>query len=1146
MYKRIITLLLIAFLSANIIYSQNNQLIKITESDPWNPTEIQDWVLNILHGGGGVIDTNSITFTGNSQQLGRFQFGETSIGMDTGIVISTGQVMQIQSYNTLADDSYDFNGPPDADLDSIYSQEYGLPINPVWPPPEKPYTGDAAVIEFEYTPYGDIIWLSYVFGSEEYPYMTLGSPPPGDIDYTGLTPPYSLEEMFDIFAIGIGRPNAGFKNIAKVNEFTGAVDVNVTTVNFNRNDFEFVANPGASSSYGVQFDGFTKPSNGLRIRKEAEQCTKYKIKIAIEDFLVPDPRVPEITAYNYNSGLFLGGGSLIGGVNMPSWTTEHEYTNPAAVLNGKLIEGGCNELIMTFTLDYIPADTFNNYYIGYVIPTYKDKIEIRYLDDNSPVIGDSVIIPKGEITRSIILSAVNIDANAFASIEYSIDPCDRIVPQIGAGYDGKIEFELVDNEPFSYDPPLPLVFEAYCKEVVEITKSDLQNITDGGVEPISFIWPGGELPPPDNYFHTVNASPDFMNVSVTDLCDNESTLQIRFDNKPIILDQIQQIFLCGPGQSATVPVPVIIPNPVDYPGYSIEHVKWWKQGFPTPPLGDEDGDEITVVYDDVVGDNIWTCEYEIVDVCGGEADSSFTVNQSSLVLNDDGICSGDEVVLFTGTPAHWYEWYREEPGGGLTLIGNTQTTTDSNYPPGENEIRYLLKIEDNCGELQEAWMTVYVDIYEPQITLSPGDEICYGASITLEANEGATEYLWTQTGETTRSITLDDTEYQLGLNQYTVETVSSSDYYYCLNSASTEFTVYANPDAAFAIDPADHPCTNTDISFDYLGNEQNRTFLWDFGDGSPNDNNPHTVHQYTDAGTYYVNLFVEHTYPTGYKCSSDSTATVIVDPLPVAAFSPFPIEGCEPLDVTFTDNSVDVFPNATYDWTFGDGQIYSGGPGSVNHTYDSAGSYTVGLTVTNTERCFGSTSYQYIKVNPNPDADFIADPWVTTMDAPEIEFYNESNSEDILGLFEWDFDDNNGSNEENPTHTYIEPGLYNVYFRVETEKGCWDTIVKQVELSLYVKMYIPNAFSPNGDGLNDKFEIKGTPITDYHLYIYDRWGKQIWSTHNWENQWDGKDASGNIVPIGTYIYKITGTSPDPDQNYELGIITYQGTVTVTK
>ncbi len=1129
--------------TAQVVWSQSGQLIHITESDPFNnPEQIRDWVLNTLHGGGGVIDTASITFTGNSLQLGKFHLGGPSIGLDSGIVISNGKVIQIQSYNNLPDDSFDFNGPPDADLDSIYSQQYGLSINPVFPPPLKPYTGDAAVIEFEYTPYGDIIWLTYVFGSEEYPYVSL-QPPPSDIDYTGLTAPYSLDEMFDIFGIHIDWPGRPFKNLAQVGELSGPVDVVVTTVNIDRNNHEFVVNPGGIGSFGVQFDGFTKPSPGLKIRKEVEQCKKYKVKIAIEDFLVPDPINPDLSYYNYNSGVFLGAGSLIGGVNAPPWTTEHEYTNPAGPLEGKLIEGGCNNLVITFNLEFALVDTNSNYYIGYIIPKYTDKIEIRYLDDNTLVVGDSVIIPPGELTRSIVLSAVNIDVNTDASIEYQVEPCDRIVPQIGAGYDGKIEFELVDNEPFSFDPPLPKVYEAYCKETIEIKKSDMQAITEGGVDPVSYIWPDGVLPSPPVYNYTVNASPDYVEVMVNDLCDNSDTILIRIDNKPIVLDQIQQIFLCGPGQSATVPVDVIVPDEDDY---SIEHVKWWKQGTPIPPLGDEDGDEITVVYDVVVGDDIWTCLYEVVDVCGGEADAAFEVNQSSLVLNDDGICSGDDIVLFTGTPAHWYEWYREEPAGGLTLVGTSQSTTDSNYPAGENEIRYLLKIEDNCGEEQEAWMTVFIDIYEPEITIIPGDEICFGETITLEANAGATEYFWTETGETTRSITLDDTEYQLGLNQYTVETVSSSELFYCINSASTEFTVYSNPEAAFTIDPADHPCTNTDISFDYLHDESNRTFAWDFGDGSATDNNPHTIHQYSDAGTYYVNLFVEHTYPTGYRCSSDSTASVIVDPLPIAAFSPSPIEGCEPLDVTFTDNSEDVFPTATYDWTFGDGNTYSGLPGAVNHTYDSAGSYTAGLTVTNTGNCFTSTSYQYIQVHPNPDADFVANPWVTTMDDPEIEFYNESDSDDILDIFEWDFDDNNGSSDENPSHTYVEPGLYNVYFRVETEKGCWDTIVKQVELSLYVKMYIPTAFSPNGDGLNDKFEVKGTPITDYNLYIYDRWGKQIWSTHNWEDQWDGTDKSGNMVPIGTYIYKIAGTSPDPDSNYELGAITFQGMVTVTK
>jgi len=1130
-------------LLAHFGISQSGQLITIQESDPWNTTEIQDWVLNVLHGGGGELDTASIIFTGNPQQIGKFTRGESAIAVDSGIVISTGKVIDIQSFNILPNESFNFKGPSDADLDSIYSKDYGLAINP-FPPPLQPYTGDAAVIEFEYTPYGEQILLRYVFGSEEYPYVVLPPVPPSDIDYTGLSAPYSLEEMFDIFAIHIDRPNSPyFVNLATTPPIAGEDDIVVNTVNLDVNSVFFQANPGGPDSYGHQFDGITKSMDALLIRRDVIPCVPYRVKIAIEEFLTLEKEgEPDSKGYHWDSGLFLGGGSLIGGADAPPWTSSYEWTHPNSGFEGQLIEGGCNELLVTFKLGYPTAST-NPYYIPFRVESSinRDKLLITYDDTGEVLPIDSITFNFGETEKIVRISAVNLTTDIpNVKFTYPSTPCERPHPPISGGqFTGVIPFTLVNNEPFTFTAN-PKVYSAFCKETIELTVTD---ITEGGVDPIIYVWPGNPVPPVDIYDHTVNNSPDYVTVGVKDLCGKDTSVVIRINNKPIVLDQIQQIFLCGPGQSATVPVDVIVP---DQPGYSIEHVKWWKQGFPTPPLGDEDGDEITVEYDLVVGDDIWTCEYDVVDICGGEADGSFEINQSSLVLNNDGICSGDDIVLFTGTPANWYEWYREEPDNSLTLVGTTQSTTDSNYPSGQNEIRYKLKIEDNCGELQEAWMTIYVDIYEPEITLSPGDEICYGATISLTVNEGATEYFWTQTGETTTSITLDETEYQVGLNQYTVETVSESAFFYCLNSATIEFTVYENPEAGFTIEPADHPCTNTDISFDYLHSDLNRTFVWDFGDGSPTSSNPYTTHQYANAGTYTVNLFVEHEYASGYRCSSDSTATVIVDPLPVAAFSPSPIEGCEPLDVTFTDNSIDVFPNATYDWSFGDGNSYSGLPGAVSHTYDSAGSYTVGLTVTNTERCFGSTSYSSIQVNPNPDADFIADPWVTTMDDPEIEFFNESDSDDLLELFEWDFDDNDGSSDENPVHTYIEPGLYNVYFRIETEKGCWDTIVKQVELSLYVKMYIPNAFSPNGDGLNDKFEIKGTPITDFNLYIYDRWGKQIWSTHNWENQWDGTDASGNIVPVGTYIYKIAGTSPDPDANYELGAVTYQGTVTVTK
>jgi len=162
------------------------------------------------------------------------------------------------------------------------------------------------------------------------------------------------------------------------------------------------------------------------------------------------------------------------------------------------------------------------------------------------------------------------------------------------------------------------------------------------------------------------------------------------------------------------------------------------------------------------------------------------------------------------------------------------------------------------------------------------------------------------------------------------------------------------------------------------------------------------------------------------------------------------------------------------------------------------------------------------------------------MDSPDIDFDNLSIADSAWYDFQWDFGDGETSGEENPSHTYTASGDYYISLRVETINGCWDTTLAMVALTEEVKLFIPNAFTPNGDGINDVFQIKGTPITDFNLYIYDRWGGKIWSTHNYETQWDGTDESGNPVPVGSYMYQITGT------DYRRFPVSYKGTVNVVR
>ncbi|NOX85496.1 MAG: hypothetical protein GXO86_05960, partial [Chlorobi bacterium] len=448
-------------------------LIKITESDMNNPNQIKDWVLNILHGGGGELDTASIKFVGNSLQLGKFSYttvSDSTIGLDSGLVISTGKVKDIQSYNNRPDNYFSFHGEPDPDLDKMYETILGFTLFPP-PDPNFKYTGDAAYIEFEYKPYGSIIELQYVFGSEEYQYWMFPSPPPTDIDLT--SGPYDLTRAYDMWGISIERPNRPFTNKAVLPALAGGADINVSTVNHNTNSNFYQGNPVGPGSYGVQFDGFTKNLEAIVIRDSVTPCVSYKIKIAVEDFLGQlDPGDPDSKGYYYywDSGIFLGGGSLIGGPSTPTWTTTYEWTSSHSQFEGKLIEGGCNDLLITFTLEY-PFSGINNYYIPFKIESaiYRNNVLITYESSGDVLTQDSVTFNFGETSKTIRLRAVNLNSDiSNVRFAYPKDPCERPHPPIGGGsFTEKIYFELINNDPFSFTAN-PKEYSAYCKETIQL------------------------------------------------------------------------------------------------------------------------------------------------------------------------------------------------------------------------------------------------------------------------------------------------------------------------------------------------------------------------------------------------------------------------------------------------------------------------------------------------------------------------------------------------------------------------------------------------------------------------------------------------------------------------------------------------------
>ena len=93
---------------------------------------------------------------------------------------------------------------------------------------------------------------------------------------------------------------------------------------------------------------------------------------------------------------------------------------------------------------------------------------------------------------------------------------------------------------------------------------------------------------------------------------------------------------------------------------------------------------------------------------------------------------------------------------------------------------------------------------------------------------------------------------------------------------------------------------------------------------------------------------------------------------------------------------------------------------------------------------------------------------------------------------------------------------------LRNEFGCKDSSTQIVRIDLGYKVYIPTAFSPNNDGINDRFRIYGEDIYECEIMIFNRWGQLLYTSYDMENGWDGTiRTNNNPVVGGTYVYSIS-------------------------
>lgn len=338
----------------------------------------------------------------------------------------------------------------------------------------------------------------------------------------------------------------------------------------------------------------------------------------------------------------------------------------------------------------------------------------------------------------------------------------------------------------------------------------------------------------------------------------------------------------------------------------------------------------------------------------------------------------------------------------------------------------------------------------------------------------------------------------------------------CTSTDDVTVTINPQPIANFVAPAAECLSTN---SYDFTAGSSfstNATFAWTFGpDATPSSStaqNPTGI-VFSTAAAQTVTLDI-----SDYGCTSSFTTTVDVIADPVASFSGTPLTGCAPLEVQFTDLS--NYPGATYFWNFGDqSQTATSTQQNPVHTYLDAGSYSVTLQVSASTGCRNSiTLANYVVVNPMPAASFTV--WPTEVDflSPIVTITNTSTggiptcSYDIGGITTlYDCD---------PGYTFPDTGTYVITQFIENEFGCRDTAIRRVHVSPASALYIPNAFSPNGDNTNEIFLAEGVAIKNFQLYIFNRWGQQIFSSSDITKGWNGKGSDGEFCPIDVYPYRV--------------------------
>jgi gliding motility-associated-like protein len=400
--------------------------------------------------------------------------------------------------------------------------------------------------------------------------------------------------------------------------------------------------------------------------------------------------------------------------------------------------------------------------------------------------------------------------------------------------------------------------------------------------------------------------------------------------------------------------------------------------------------------------------------------------------------------------------------------------------------------------------------------------VCEGDSSVFNSSsfsdDGPISLLWNSTAGISDTLPSWSRPFPAGQHTVTLNALSSKG---CANSAQKPFIVFHKPQSLITFtNYCDNVVQFKDSSISKSGSII--SYKWDFDDHSYSPKKD-PQHHYKSWGSYDVSLITE----TDRHCSDTLVVRMETKSIPHAAFK-FS-EACLGTSSNFSNTNFNSSIDYTSHWEFGDGKTSTQESGS--HIYASSGSYLVQLIV-NSYGCKDTVTsavrvYSLPKINAGRDTiaeqgksiQLKATGTLTYSWTPAILLDNYLIS--------------------NPNYIPQMPNQFVVWG--QDENGCInrDTLFIDVKRDFEVTPY--NLVTPDGNGMNDKWEIKNiVTYPENHVLILDSSNQVILDQENYSNTWDGRNKHGEMLPDGTYYYILSFKESDRQYKGFITLIRNQG------